>query len=224
MVRYKYNGLNQKIKRTDSIMALPDLYYYYNDAWQIVEEKKVSDGTVRNWYAWGTQYIDDLIVRSVSGGTTNKYYVQDARFNVTTILNSNGTVSSRYVYDGYGYPTQRSADWVTASSVTDDLHLFSGRKYEIDTALYDFRNRAMNPETGAFLTVDPIGVWGDKGNYGNGYAFVRNDAVNNADPFGLSQIASRTRHRRSYPVPGSRTIQTQHQCQRHDCKLWWCVS
>src|SRR4030095_6264759 len=38
-----------KIKRTDSNTGLPDKYYYYNNVWQCVEERKVSDGSVVYW-------------------------------------------------------------------------------------------------------------------------------------------------------------------------------
>src|SRR6185436_6654363 len=84
--KYQYNGLGHKIKRTDSNTGLPDKYYYYNVAWQCLEERNVSDGSVVYWYVWGTRYIDDLTARSVSGGSTTVYNVTDARFNTVTRL------------------------------------------------------------------------------------------------------------------------------------------
>ena len=35
-----------------------------------------------------------------------------------------------------------------------------------------------------FPQRDPIGIWGDAGNFGNGYAFVNNDPINKQDSFG----------------------------------------
>jgi RHS repeat-associated protein len=176
---YSYNGLGQLIKRTSS-PSLLDVYYHYNDKWQMVEERKVSDGTVQFWYCWGTQYIDDLVAR----GPTLENYILDARNNVATRLSSSGSVINRYVYDAYGTPKQLSYDWTQWQTITADLYLFTGRQWHLDPALYDTRMRNLDPELGLFPQRDPIGIWGDKANFGNGYGYVRNNPVNRRDPSG----------------------------------------
>lgn len=50
---------------------------------------------------------------------------------------------------------------------------------------YYFRLRYLDPGQGRFVNRDPIGVWGDAGNLGNGYSFCGNDPVNRVDPWGL---------------------------------------
>jgi RHS repeat-associated protein len=185
IARYKYNGLNQKIKRTDS-GTLPDTYYYYNDAWQLIEERKVSDGTVLYWYAYGTQYIDDLVVKATS---QNRYFVGDARFNVCTIINYDGTVASRFCYDAYGTPKQLSADWSTWQTITEDLFLFTGRLHLKDHAQYNFRNRMQDPALGYFVTRDPLGSHTEPA--GNAYGYVGNDPINRVDPRGLQTLLPR---------------------------------
>jgi uncharacterized protein RhaS with RHS repeats len=47
------------------------------------------------------------------------------------------------------------------------------------------RARCYDPVTGRFLQVDPIGVWGDAANRGNGYGYVGNIVVNAIDPNGM---------------------------------------
>ena len=47
------------------------------------------------------------------------------------------------------------------------------------------RARHYHPALGRFLQRDPIGVWTDGGNLGNGVAFVANDPVDDPDPTGL---------------------------------------
>lgn len=53
---------------------------------------------------------------------------------------------------------------------------------------YYFRLRYLDPAQGRFVNRDPIGVWGDASNLGNGYSFCGNDPVNFVDPFGLDAI------------------------------------
>jgi RHS repeat-associated protein len=186
---YRYNGLNQKVKRTDSD-NLADTYYYYNDAWQLVVENKVSDGSLIFWYVWGTQYIDDVAVRS--NGSTSSYFqyqVSDAGFNVTTRLNYDGTVAARHTYEAYGDPLQWSADWLSQQTITQDLYLFQGRQRHKDHAQYDYRNRFQDSDLGVFVQRDPIGIWGDEANFGNGYTYVGNDPPNRLDPVGLCASA-----------------------------------
>ncbi len=181
--RYKYSGQNEKIKRTNSASFL-DTYYYYDENWRLLEERKVSDGTVLYWYVWGEQYIDDIVARSVSGGSTTKYFVTDARFSTTTVLDSTGAVSCRYCYDAYGNPKQLSADWSTWQATTDDRFLFTGRFHTKDVFQNDLRNRTFDPCINYFLQSDPAGRLYDQLGFGNGLVYAGNDPVNLSDPFG----------------------------------------
>jgi len=45
-------------------------------------------------------------------------------------------------------------------------------------AASDYRARAYDPTLGRFLQRDPIGIWGDGINFGNGYGYVGEDPVN----------------------------------------------
>ncbi|MBR4249271.1 MAG: RHS repeat-associated core domain-containing protein [Verrucomicrobia bacterium] len=65
-------------------------------------------------------------------------------------------------------------------SVYGNRFLFQGREYDYDTALYYFRARWYEPETGRWLSPDPIGISGGL----NLYTFCGNDPVNFVDPTG----------------------------------------
>jgi hypothetical protein len=41
-----------------------------------------------------------------------------------------------------------------------------------------------DPVLGRFLQRDPIGIWGDAINHGNGHAYVKDDPLDRTDPFG----------------------------------------
>src|SRR5262245_21435443 len=136
--KYIYSGLNCKIKRTNA-SGLSDRYYYYNDAWQCVEETHATLGSALFWYAWGSQYVDDLVVRNNT--VSSEFSVSDAHFNVATRLDSSGIATARYCYDGYGLPHELTANWSTWTTIGDDHHLFTGRHFQKSHATFDFRNR-----------------------------------------------------------------------------------
>jgi RHS repeat-associated protein len=111
--------------------------------------------------------------------------VTDARFNVSTVLNYDGTVSCRYCYDAYGTPKELSADWSTWQTIAEDRFLFTGRLHTKDVAQGDLRNRALDSAVNYFLQEDPLGRLADEVNFGNGFAVMGNDPLNSLDPTGL---------------------------------------
>ena len=59
---------------------------------------------------------------------------------------------------------------------------FQGREWSAATGLVHFRMRWYDPETGRWLSKDPIGLSGGL----NLYAFCGNDPINEVDPWGCS--------------------------------------
>ena len=192
---YEYNGLNWKTVRKDESGGggLPDTYYYYSSNWQLLLEEEISevtgegpgDGDTLTWYVWGTQYIDDLVLRADGTAQTDfEFQVQDERFNLLTRLDDSGGVVKRYLQTAYGVPYELPEDYSTMSSPDADLHIFQGRLFHQSVGLYDFRNRFQEPDLGVFVSRDPIGIWEDRANTGNQSIFVASDPVNLFDPSG----------------------------------------
>jgi YD repeat-containing protein len=147
LANYTYNGLGQVISRTNSFSTQPAIYYYYDESGQVLEEIKISGGTVHNWYVWGSQGDGDLVARA---GPSVQYSIQDAGGNVVTRLDSSVAPFARYVYEGYGKPSQLTANWSTWQTIAEDLCLFSGELYEKDHAQYRMGNRIGDPDIWSF--------------------------------------------------------------------------
>ncbi len=63
---------------------------------------------------------------------------------------------------------------------------FPGQYFDNETGLHYNWYRYYDPETGGYISTDPIGLRGGM----NLYAYVENDPVNWIDPWGLAKISS----------------------------------
>ena len=107
---------------------------------------------------------------------------------VLALANSSGSIVESYVYDAYGNVTIKNGSGnVISTSAYGNRFLFQGREYDYTTQLYHFRARWYDPETGRWLSNDPIGISGGL----NLYAFCGNDPVNFVDPMGWAHFGKR---------------------------------
>ncbi|NCB94840.1 MAG: RHS repeat-associated core domain-containing protein [Clostridia bacterium] len=105
------------------------------------------------------------------------------------LANSSGSIVESYVYDAYGNVTIRNGSGtVISTSAYGNRYLFQGREYDYTTQLYNFRARWYDPETGRWLSNDPIGISGGL----NLYAFCSNDPINFVDPMGWAILKNKT--------------------------------
>jgi RHS repeat-associated protein len=97
------------------------------------------------------------------------YYIADHLGSVLQITNAAGQTTLTRDYDPYGVPV---------AAATQDGYAFTGREWDPETSLYYYRARYYDPNTGRFLSEDPI-----RGALSL-YAYVRNSPAGDLDPSG----------------------------------------
>jgi RHS repeat-associated protein len=95
------------------------------------------------------------------------------------MISGNGTVVWSARYDSFGLAT------VGIETVKNNLR-FPGQYFDQETGLHYNWHRFYDPETGRYVSADPIGLEGGI----NLYAYVANDPVNWVDPWGLEKICT----------------------------------
>src|SRR5208283_3897433 len=172
---YAYDGLSRRRIRKDytwqsnSWSLNNETHYLYAGSTVIQERNSLNQPTVT--YTRG----NGLLARTDTNGTC--YYHVDGNHNVTALVNSQGTLVARYIYDPYGNLLE---SW--GSLADANLYRFASQEVHPLSGLYAYPFRFYDPNLGRWINRDPIGFWGGR----NPYAFVGNNPINNFDPLGLS--------------------------------------
>jgi len=174
---YKYDALGRRIQK----VTIGGTINYYYDGSRIIEERNAGDAITATCI-WGT-WIDEILSMQRDGN--DYYYHQNSLGSVAAVTDETGAVAERYEYDAFGLPSFFNGSYSPLSSTAiGNTWLFTGREYDVESGLYHYRARYYNPVWGRFGQPDPIGIWGDPRESGNGYSYVSNSAINFLDPYG----------------------------------------
>ena len=102
-------------------------------------------------------YGGDVALAAFAPASVRLYAQQNANYNVTAMVDSNGNVVQRYVYDPYGNMTVLSATWTPQSDLFDTQVGFQGMWLDAASGLYHTVNRDYSTELGRWMEQDPAG-------------------------------------------------------------------
>ena len=167
---FKYDPFGRRIQKSGPLGTTNYLY----DGNNLVEEVDQSGNVLARF----TQSANiDEPLSALRGGTTS-YYQQDGLGSVTSLSNSAGALANTYTYDGFGK--------LTASSGTlPNPFQYTGREFDPETGIYQYRARYLDQNTGRFISQDPAGYKAGM----NVYRYARNNPIVFADPSGLCEIS-----------------------------------
>ena len=144
---------------------------------QVLEEKV--GGAVQRVYTYGLQRISQDQV--VNGAWSASFYGYDGAGSVRQLTNSAGVVTDEYEYDAYG-------NSFTKVGTTPNNYLYRGEQYDSDLGLYYLRARYYNPNTGRFMSRDPLDGKAKIPASLHKYLYANGDPVNRFDPMGRESM------------------------------------
>ena len=169
---YAYDALGRRVRTTNLEGATR---HVYDESWQVIADV-AEDGTVLRSYVWGDG-VDRLL--AVKVGDRTFAALTDVQGTVWGYADERGEVVARWTYDAWGNVLSEDVA-ASASELRAVRYRFQGRERSAATGLVNFRMRWYDPDTGRWLSKDPIGLGGGL----NLYAFCLNSAINNIDPSG----------------------------------------
>ena len=202
-VRYRYDADGRRLLKEDASgsPSFPATVTFW-DGWQEIEEY-VPNGAggwaLNKRYVFG-EGIDEVVratlpdVADVDGDANTSepldlYYHHNSLGSVAAVTDGTGAVVESYRYSAYGTPTIYDKNGTeVATTQVEQPFMFTGRRWDFEEGsnLYYYRLRYYDPVSGRFVSRDPLGLWGDPGQRGNGQSYCGNNPVNRRDPFGLA--------------------------------------
>ena len=176
---YKYDKNGRRIySNVDS----NETYYRYDETSNHILFEENASGEITKSYT----YDDNGYPLTMTYGGATYYYLTNYRGDVLALTDKSGEVVAEYTYDEWGnILSQKDLNQNNKVNLSEvNPYRYAGYRYDEETKLYYLMARYYNPETGVFLSLDP--VRGDTMNpiTMNGYNYANNNPVMNVDPDG----------------------------------------
>ncbi len=146
--------------------------HYHYDVNNLLIAETLADGTILREYI----YLDGepLALKEYEGNPGLYYFLNDHLGTPQQLVSTDGEVVWQAAYLLFGKAQ------LLIEQVGNNIR-FPGQYFDNETGLHYNWNRYYDPETGRYISADPIGLRGGI----NLYSYVQNDPVNAVDPWGL---------------------------------------
>lgn len=191
---YDYQGRRTLKKVTPTVGSVTTSNFFYN-GWNVIAEVDGSN-TLLHSFVWGKDLsgneqdaggVGGLVALVVhTGGNAGTYFPSyDGNGNLTTLTKgSDGSLAARYEYSPFHKVIR-----ATGPMAKEYTHLAATKYYDYESGLYYYGYRYYEPETGRWLSRDPIEENGGL----NLYTFITNKPLESYDYLGLSYRSSTVR-------------------------------
>jgi RHS repeat-associated protein len=144
VAEYTYNGAGQRIKK---VAGGTTRIFHYDLMGHLIAETNQSGQMIAEYI-----YFGDQLLAMVGGGQV--YYFHNDHLGTPQVLtNDSQAISWKAVYTPFG-------EAVASIQTVENPFRFPGQYYDSETGLHYNYFRYYNPQTGRYITPDPIGLEG----------------------------------------------------------------
>jgi RHS repeat-associated protein len=170
VAEYTYNGAGQRIKKVAGGVTT---IFHHDLRGHLIAETNQSGQMLAEYV-----YLGDQLLAMIKPGENVYYFHNDHLGTPQVLTDDTGAVAWKAVYTPFG-------EAVPSIQTVENPFRFPGQYYDQETGLHYNYFRYYNPQTGRYITPDPIGLEGGV----NLFAYVQNNPMNRVDPSGLWTIS-----------------------------------
>lgn len=206
---YKYNALDQRISKNGPLSSKH--FFFYDPAGQLIGEYRNNASTTTPTDDWlvrqETIWLEDIPVAVIRKPTATSaiqiYFIHADHLNTPrVIVNQNNTPVWRWE-NTHAFGANLPDEDPDSNNKLFEYHSrFPGQYFDKETNLHYNYFRYYEPETGRYISPDPIGLAGGM----NVYGYVNSNSVNQIDPFGLFEVIVNDTGGRNGPTYGGTMI------------------
>jgi len=168
VAEYTYNGAGQRIKK---VTQTETRIFHYDLLGHLIAETNQTGQMLAEYV-----YLGDQLLAMIKPGELVYYFNNDHLGTPQVLTDDTQTIAWKAVYTPFG-------EAVPSIQTVENPFRFPGQYYDQETGLHYNYFRYYNPQTGRYMTPDPIGLEGGI----NLFAYVQNNPINGYDIFGLSE-------------------------------------
>ncbi len=172
ILKFGYDGLGNRLYKTVGSTTTRFVNDVAGPLTNVLAETN-SSNTIQKYYLYGV----GMLSQGGSSSSSRQYLITDGQGNVRFLTDSSGNKVRSYSYDPFG-------NLLATNGTQDGIYRFSGEQNDTESALYFLRARYYDPQTGRFISRDPIkGTMMDSRTQ-NPYVYTANNPINYSDPSG----------------------------------------
>jgi RHS repeat-associated protein len=169
VAEYTYNGAGQRVKK----VTQTETRIFHYDLWgHLIAETNQAGQMLAEYVCLG-----DQLLAMITPGEAAYYFHNDHLGTPQVLSDDSQAISWKAAYTPFG-------DAVTSIATVENPFRFPGQYYDSETGLHYNYFRYYNPQTGRYITPDPIGLEGGI----NLFVYLRGNPLRWVDPFGLYEI------------------------------------
>ncbi len=197
VAEYTYNGAGQRIKKVAGGVTT---IFHHDPKGHLIAETNQS-GTMLAEYV----YLGDQLLAMIKPGESVYYFHNDHLGTPQVLTNDTGAIAWKAVYTPFGVA-------VPSIQTVENPFRFPGQYYDPESGLHYNYFRYYNPQTGRYMTPDPIGLEGGI----NLFVYVRGNPLRWIDPWGLQNRPLLT-----IPGPSGQPVPIVHSSESGKNTIGW---